>query len=435
MYLIREVGSKAIFQDAAETVEISIDRHQCLGLISILEPPAILWPEGFNRAFDEPIGTSRLHILAQGARRVVIIVSDSTRGVPTAKVVPILLSELSLANVPRAAVTVVVATGVHRPATRGEIEEIVGVENLKDLKVVNHDPYNKEQLVTVGKTSFRTLVEVNRAVHEADLRIAVGKVEPHEFAGFSGGRKSVLPGIAGEKAIMFNHRPEMLISPAARPGQLEGNPIHLDMVEAAEMLKIHFMVNLVVNQAGETIGIFTGDPSASHLSAVEFLRSFCQVIIDRNPDIVVTTPGKPLNINFYQSVKPLIALASVMERGSVLVLYSSCREGMGTEDMLIPFEGAKNIETVISRLKADYRIQMDHALLLGKIMQKGINIVVACQSVDAATLKKIFMTPALNPQDALEKALKMVKKPSPMVLFFPQAQRALPVLNKAPKPV
>ena len=238
MYSIHEEGSKAIYRDTTEAVEISVGRNQCLGLIGIQEPPAILWPEAFRRAFEVPAGTPRLRDLARGAGRVVIIVSDPTRGVPTAKVMPILLEELASAGVPRSAVTVVVATGVHRPATEDEIKEIVGAGNIEGLKVINHDPYDGKQLVTLGKTSFGTLVEVNRTVYEADLRIAVGKVEPHEFAGFSGGRKSVLPGIAGEKTIEFNHRPEMLISPAARPGQLEGNPIHLDMMEAAGMLKI-----------------------------------------------------------------------------------------------------------------------------------------------------------------------------------------------------
>jgi lactate racemase len=435
MYSIHKEGATAIYRDTIEAVEISVDRDQCLGLIGIQDPPAVAWPEDFHEAFAAPSGTPPLRDLARGAGRVAIIVPDSTRGVPTAKVMPMLLEEFAAAGVPRSAITVVVAIGVHRPATEEEIRKIVGAGNLAGLKVISHDPYDGHELVTLGKTSFGTSVEVNKTVCEADLKIAVGKVEPHEFAGFSGGRKAVLPGIASERAIAFNHRPEMLLSPAARPGQLEGNPIHLDMVEAAGLLKIQFMVNLVVNQAGETVGVFTGDPVASHLAAVAFLRSFCQVSLPLRPDIIVTTPGRPLNINFYQSVKPLIALAPVMEKGGVLVLYCSCRDGLGTEDMLIPYEGAKDIETVIGRLKTDYRIQMDHALLLGKILQQGIRIVVATPSVDAAILQKIFMTPAADPQDALEKALKMVNKSKPAVLFFPQAQRALSVFNKAPKSI
>ena len=154
----------------------------------------------------------------------------------------------------------------------------------------------------------------------------------------------MLPGIAGERTIELNHRPEMLMSAEARPGQLLDNPIHLDMIEAAGMMKIQFTINLVLNQAGETIGIFTGDVIGAHLAAVEFMRSFCQISLKARPDIIVTTPGRPLNINFYQSVKPLIALAPVMASGGVLVLYSSCYDGIGTADMLIPYEGAHDVK-------------------------------------------------------------------------------------------
>ena len=394
------------------------------------EPPAVSWPEDFRAAFAAPLGTPMLRDLARGKRRVAVIVSDSTRGVPTAKVMPMVLEELADAGIRSKDITVVVARGVHRPATEDEIRDIVGEESLKGLTVINHDPYEARLLVSLGKTSFGTPVEVSRAVYEADLRISIGKVEPHEFAGFSGGRKSVLPGIASERTIEINHRPDMLMSPEARPGELSKNPIHLDMVEAAGMLKIHFTVNLVVNQAGETIGVFAGGIEEAHAAAVGFMRSFCQITLKEQPDIIVTTPGKPLNINFYQSVKPLIALAPVMAPGGVLVLYCSCRDGLGTEDMLIPYEGAQTVDDVIGRLNAEYKIQMDHALLLGKILRKGIRIVVATPSVDEAVLRKMFLDTASSPQEALKKAMNMVPNPKPKVLFFPQPQRALSVLDQ-----
>ncbi|MCK7467134.1 MAG: nickel-dependent lactate racemase [Desulfosudis oleivorans] len=245
-------------------------------------------------AFGSPRGTPLLRDIARGARRVAVIVADSTRGVPTAKVMPMILEELACAGRPERRITVVIATGVHRPATDDEVSDIVGRRTSTGLTVISHDPYDAGKLVYLGKTSHGTPVEVSRTVFDADLRISVGKVEPHEFAGFSGGRKSVLPGIASERTIEVNHRPEMLMSPEARPGQLLKNPIHLDMIEAAGMLKIHFTVNLVLNQAGETIGIFAGDLIEAHLAAVGFMRSFCQISLKARPDIIVTTPGRPL---------------------------------------------------------------------------------------------------------------------------------------------
>jgi len=429
VYSIHEHGPNVVYQDGIEDVEISAPREQCLGLIGFEEPPAVSWPGDLRTAFQSPIQTPPLRDIARGAKRIAIIVADSTRGVPTARVMPMILEELDSAGVRKGDITVVIATGVHRPATADEVNDIVGKEHLDGLCVISHDPYDAGKLVYLGKTSYGTPIEVSRAVFDADLRISVGKVEPHEFAGFSGGRKSVLPGIASERTIEVNHRPEMLMSPEARPGQLLKNPIHLDMIEASGMLKIHFTVNLVLNQAGETIGIFAGDLIEAHLAAVRFMRSFCQISLTTRPDIIVTTPGRPLNINFYQSVKPLIALAPVMAPGGVLVLYCSCRDGLGTQDMLIPYEGAKDIEEVIHRLKSNYRIQMDHALLLGKILLRGVRIVVATPRVEASILQKMFLDTAESPQEALEKAMNLVSNPKPRVLFFPQAQRALSVLD------
>lgn len=430
MYSIKERGPNIVYRDAIENVEISAPGEQCLGLIGFEEPAAVSWPEDFRAAFRSPIQAPPLRDIARGARRVAIIVSDSTRGVPTAKVMPMILEELGSAGIRKGDITVVIATGVHRPATDDEVTDIVGKENLEGLSVISHDPYDAEKLVTLGKTSQGTPVEVSRTVFDADLRISVGKVEPHEFAGFSGGRKSVLPGIASERTIEVNHCPEMLMSPEARPGNLSKNPIHLDMIEAAGMLKIHFTVNLVLNQAGDTIGIFAGDLIEAHLAAVGFMKTFCRISLKERPDIIVTTPGSPLNINFYQSVKPLIALAPVMAPGGVLVLYCSCRDGLGTQDMLIPYEGARDIEEVIDRLRSNYRIQMDHALLLGKILLRGIRIVVATPSVDASILHKMFLDTAASPQEALNKAMTMVLNPKPTVLFFPQAQRAVSLVDQ-----
>ncbi len=431
MYSFDEKNGMATFRDDTEDVTIATPAENCLGLMQIREPSPLSWPADFSAAFSQPIGSLPLRQLARGAKQVAVMVSDSTRGVPTSAVIPMIFDELASAGISKKEVAVVIATGVHRPATPAELREIVGKDFIDEVKVINHDPWAHQKLVRLGSTSYGTPVEVNSTVYEADLKIAVGKIEPHEFAGFSGGRKSVLPGVASEKAIQSNHCPEMLMSPHARPGQLEGNPIHLDMVEAAEMLQVQFSVNLVLNQSGEPIGIFTGSLGEAHLAAVSYMRSFCQINLQQRPDIIVTTPGKPLNINFYQSVKPLIALASVMPRGGVLVLYSSCCDGLGTQDMLIPYEGAKDIDDVIRHLKSDYRIQMDHALLLGKILQQGIHIIVVSPRVDVSVLEKMFLSSADSPQDALNRAMQMVQKPTPSVLFFPQAQRALTAVDRA----
>lgn len=426
MYTVDRQNGDVVYRDQVENVQLKIPAASYLGLLQINDPPPLQWPRDYQAAFRSPVGTPPLKKLAVKAKRVAIIVSDATRGVPTARILPFLMEELAAAGIREDQITVVIGTGVHRPATPGEIQEIMG--DWKDrIRVKNHQADCKEELVYLGETTLGTPVEVNRTVYDCDLRIIVGKVEPHEFAGFSGGRKSILPGVAGRKTIEINHRPEMLLNPQSRPGVLEGNPIDRDMVEAAEMLGVDFTVNLVLDATGEITGLFTGGLTEGHREAVRFLSSFCRVELTARPDIIVTTPGLPLNIDFYQSIKPLIALEPLLTSGMAVVLYSACPDGVGSEEMHIPFQGAKTVEEMLAWIdKNNYSIQMDHALLLGKILQKGVKIFVSSPNVKKEYLQEILLEPAATPAEALDKAISAVGKSSPGVLFFPQPQRGLP---------
>jgi len=428
MYFTEIKDKNVIYYDTEEKVKITIDEEKFLGLINIEEPEELRWPEEFKKPLEKPINSRLLRVLAKGVNKVVIIVSDSTRGVPTSKIIPIILKELQIAGINFKQIVIVIALGVHRPATSREIEEIIGKDYSNKIKIINHDPYDKEELVFLGKTSFGTPIEVNKTVYHADLRINIGKVEPHEFAGFSGGRKSVLPGISSEKTIKENHRPEMILKSGSRPGCLADNPVHKDMVEAAKMLDIHFSINFVLNSGGCTVGLFAGNIFDAHQRAVEFTKSFCQVKIEEKPDIVVTTPGFPLNIDFYQSIKPLISLESIMAENGIMVLYSLCPDGFNSDDMLLPFEGVKTLDEVINKLMENYKIQMDHALLLCKILKKNIKIIASSPNLEEQTLKKIYLEHFKNPQEAVNRALDISGKSKPKVLFFPQPQRTLPVL-------
>jgi len=428
MYFTEIKDKNVIYYDTEEKVKIAIYEEKYLGLINIEEPEELRWPEEFKKSLEKPINSKLLRELAKGANNVAIIVSDSTRGVPTSKIMPIILKELQIAGINFKQIVVVIALGVHRPATSREIEEIIGKDYLNKIKVINHDPYNKEELVFLGTTSFGTPIEVNKTVYQADLRINIGKVEPHEFAGFSGGRKSILPGISSEKTIKENHRPEMILKSGSRPGCLVDNSIHKDMIEAAKMLGIHFSINFVLNSSGCAVGLFAGNIFDAHQRAVEFIKSFCQVKIEEKPDIVFTTPGFPLNIDFYQSIKPLISLESIMAENGIMVLYSLCPDGFNSDDMLLPFEGAKTLDEVISKLMKNYKIQMDHALLLCKILKKNIKIIASSPNLEEQTLKKIYLEHFKNPQEAVNRALDISGKTKPKVLFFPQPQRTLPVL-------
>ena len=426
MYTIEEKELVIVYSDLEEKTILHLPKERFAGFVAPIASPKP--SEDFiEKAFDAPVHSPRLRDLAQGRKHTVILVSDATRQVPTAIVLPKILEELEAAGLSAESVSCVVATGVHRQATPLEMRQMLGNSSERVGHIDNHDPFDPTELVDLGKTSFGTPVQVNKTVYEADLRIVVGKVEPHEFAGFSGGRKSILPGIASETTIRINHRPEMILHPRAMIGEWKDNPVSKDMTEAARMLGVDFCVNILVDSDNRPTCVICGDLEKSHALAIEKVGESASVPLETRPRIVVTTPGSPLNINFYQSMKAIIATAPIMAENGVIILYSRCAEGMGSEDMLLPFEKGKSVNETLAFLFCNYRIQMDHALLLCKILQSGVRIIVVSKNLSPKALMKMHILSAASLNEALETAFSILGKDEP-VLFYPCPQRTLPYI-------
>lgn len=427
VYSVQEGEKGLVYRDALENIEAPIpEAVRFAGLLLAEEPPAGDADALLERALANPHGCPRLSELAKGRKTAGIMVSDATRAVATARVLPHVVGELLNAGLSLDDIVIVVAIGVHRPATEKEMLSIAG-EYAGRIRVENHDPYDRTKLANLGVTSYGTAVEVNKTICDSDLRIAIGKVEPHEFAGFSGGRKSVLPGVAGERTILVNHRPEMILDPNAAPGVLENNPIHLDMLEAAKLLGVDFCVNLVQNSAGLPLAAFAGDLAAAHAVAVAFARRNYGAALPSDANLYLVTPGAPLNIDLYQSIKPLIALFPVLRKGDVVVLYSECREGVQSDDMLTPFEHGPSIDAIMRFLSSNYRIQMDHALLLCKLYQKGVDVIASSPGVDDGVFTKMLMRPAPSVAAALLDGAGLIaaRGEKPVLCVFPMAQRMI----------
>jgi len=423
--------SYVYYEDAQGEVSIRIPKENYIGCIQCNVPREIQWPVEYLRALRNPHGVARLKDIARGRKRVVILVSDYTRAVPAKMLLLPLVDELHQAGISESQITIIIAGGLHRPSTREEIARIVGNDWDKRLTVVNHNALDSDRLTFLGKTKRDTPVWINSLVSESDLCIALGQIEPHEYAGFTGGRKSILPGVSGEETIRFNHSPEMIEHPLAKPGMLEGNPVHEDMVECALMAGIDFIVNVVLNRDLKTIGVFAGDMLEAHSKGVDFVNSFSRVEIPTQPDIIITTPGKPLDVDFYQSLKALIAVDAIASPETIVVFYSSCQDGLGSmgREMLKAFRGVVTPEEVETRVRSNYIVQMDHAFLLSKILQKGIKIIAYSPNVPVNIIKEM-MIPADSVQEGLDMALQLSKKKTPRVLVYPEAQRTLPFLTK-----
>ena len=281
-----------------------------------------------RRALAHPIGSPRLRELAKGRRSCVIIVSDHTRPVPSKDILPEMFAELE-AGSPGIAITLLVATGFHRPTTTAELEAKLGAEILGRVQVVLHDSRNAASNVPIGTLPSGAPCVVDRVAAEAELLISEGFIEPHFFAGFSGGRKSVLPGVADQVTVLGNHCSRFIDSPFARTGNLDGNPLHEDMVAAAKMAKLAFIANVVIDEAKRTVAAFAGDPFAAHRRGCDFLLGYAKVA-PKPADIVITSNGgAPLDQNLYQCVKGMTAAEATCRPGGVIIACVECADGHG----------------------------------------------------------------------------------------------------------
>jgi len=294
-----------------------------------------------RQAMETPYGSPQLRELAKGKKTCTLIISDHTRPVPSRDILPPMLEQLRQGN-PDIDITLLVATGFHRLTTTQELEAKLGKEIASREKIVVHDAFAAESNVQIGILPSGAPLVIDKVAAEADLLVSEGFIEPHFFAGFSGGRKSVLPGVCDKKTVLGNHCGEFIASQYARTGILEGNPIHRDMVAAAEMAKLAFIVNVVIDEDKKTVAAFAGDFREAHAAGVAFLRQYCEVQAIPGDIVITSNGGAPLDQNIYQAVKGLTAAEASAKDGAVLIMCADLADGTGGEGFYLSL---KNCET------------------------------------------------------------------------------------------
>ena len=281
-------------------------------------------------AIASPIGCPGLKELARGKRSAAISVCDITRPAPNKTVLPHVIRALQAGGISTSEITIVIATGLHREATAEELEEIVGADILKQHPVHSHRAKEIDEQVFLGETSTGTQAFVDARFVEADLRITLGFIEPHLMAGFSGGRKLISIGLAGERTIKRLHSPLYMRDPKATEGSFPDNPLHRELLEIAAMAGHHFMVDVALTDTRAIAAVFAGEPVSAHAQGVEFVRQSTLASIDQPADAVITTSGGyPLDLTFYQAVKGLTAAAHILRDGGEILLAAACNEGLG----------------------------------------------------------------------------------------------------------
>jgi nickel-dependent lactate racemase len=362
-----------------------------------------------ERALIEPspVGTRRLSEIALPESKVAIVVDDATRKTPSDVMLLPVLAELNRAGVKDENVTVIFGTGIHRAVKPDEALRLLGEEALKRVNVISHDS-KASNLVNIGTTRHGNKVFLNRVFVEADVRILLGDVGFHYYAGYGGGRKSVLPAIAGEESIKYNHA--LMLNANARTGVLEGNPVHEDMEEAAKLAKVDFTVNVVTNSKCEVVKAFAGELEAVFQEGVKLVDEMFRITIDRRADIVVTScGGSPADINLFQAHKAIDSALEVVKRGGVIILVAECPEGHGNQifyDWMAKFTDIKAVEKEIKR---NFVLGGHKAYYLLKALQNHkIILVSSLPDYYATNIFKLKTSRAVN--DALNEAFNIMGK-------------------------
>lgn len=361
-------------------------------------------------AMDSPIGSPKLRELAAGKKNAVLIISDHTRPVPSKDIVPFMLEELRAGN-PDIEITMLVATGCHRGTTPEELVHKLGEDIASREHIAVHD-CDSSPLTDLGPLPSGARLVVNSLVANADLVVSEGFIEPHFFAGYSGGRKSILPGVCSRVTVLGNHCADFIDDPKARMGVIDGNPINRDMERAARMAKLAYIVNVVVNEAHEVVAAFAGDPIEAHHAGCAYLARYCEVEQKQKADIVITSNGgAPLDQNAYQAVKGLTTAADAAADGAALIICAECADGIGGDSFYKALSECAGPTELLEEIR---RVPMDETVpdqwqyqILARILEKHhVYFVARKEMEEAVNAMKMEYAPSLEEAYARARALK-----------------------------
>ena len=394
-------------------IDLNIPDDEVAGvLVSKTESyvPKLSEEELVREALNNPIASMPLCDLAISKKHIVIISSDHTRPVPSHITMPILLEEIRKKN-PNVKITILIATGMHRPTTHEELVNKYGLKIVDEEEIIIHNAYNDEEMTFKGILPSGGELWVNKLVDEADLLISEGFIEPHFFAGFSGGRKSVLPGIASKKTVLWNHNAKFIASKYARAGNLKENPIHQDMLFAAKQVKLAFILNVVINGEKKIIKAFAGDLEEAHKHGCELVKEIAQVKPIYSQIVITTNGGYPLDQNIYQTVKGMTAGEACVEKGGVIIICSSCAEGTGGDFFYKLLADAPSAEVAYQNLNdvdpSKTEFDQWEAQILARILCKA-HVIIVTDKCDPKIITSMHIDHAYTIDEALAKARKIV---------------------------
>lgn len=407
-------------------VELPADR-----VVGPLALKAVRSLENPRKVLDDlltkPIGTPALACLAEGKKSACILVCDITRPVPNELLLPPLLSTLERSGVPRDGITILVATGMHRPNEGDELIELLGAEIARTYRCVNHDGKMLADHTYLGTTPRGVPAWIDSRYVAADLKIATGLIEPHLMAGYSGGRKLICPGIAALETVKVWHGPEFIGHPRADYGFLDGNPVHEENTRIARMAGCDFIVNVTINDKRQVTSIVAGDMELAFLEGVRFLEQIVKAPVARPCDVVVTSgAGYPLDTTFYQAVKGMTGALPIVKPGGTIILAACLSEGIGSPEFQQMFRDHATLESFMQKILGKDYFVMDQWQLqeLAKVRRQA-RVKVVSHGLTPEVLQTLFVEAAPTVEQAVAESLAEYG-PSAQIAVIPKGPYVMP---------
>ena len=381
-------------------------------------------------ALRHPIASPALAALVKAGDRVVVVHTDITRATPNDRLLPVLLAELEEAGVRRQDITLLNGLGTHRRQTEAELRQMLGEAVVANYRCLQHNCFDEESLVSLGVTRRGHPVRVNRTYLEADVRILTGFIEPHFFAGYSGGPKAILPSLAGAESVYSNHGLPMIADPNANWGVTQGNPIWEEMREVALMTRPTFLLNVTLNAEHEITGVFAGDMLEAHAAGCEFVRECAMVGVETPYDIVISTnSGYPLDQNLYQTVKGMSAAAKVVRTGGAIIMAAGCEDGVPNHgryaDLLATGGSPQGVLDLISQ--PGFEAQDQWQVQVQAQIQLRATIYVFSDGLSDEQIAGALLTPCRS-IEATTGALLATYGPGARLCVLPQGPQTIPYL-------
>jgi nickel-dependent lactate racemase len=399
----------------SENIAMTLRRRRVKGLEN--ETEALL------KALRSPIGSRALCESVNINSKVAVIVTDNTRACPDNRILPVLLAELER-KIARENITIIIALGLHQPLSQPELIEKLGENIISQYKVINHDI---NQTIRIGTTSRGNPVEVSRWVVEADYRISTGFIEPHFFAGFSGGGKNIMPGVSSPKAIHHNHSFEMIEHPLSKAGILRGNPIHEDIVEQAMIAKLDFIVNVLLDDNKKITHVVAGEPVEAHEKGCEIEKSHAGIKVSRKVDITITSnSGAPLDLDLYQTCKGIDNASQITRDGGIIIMASACSKGVGAAAFRQFHASSRSPKEVLQKIKREESVgYWENQVLARAQLAKDIYLF---SELDPSSVRDMMIVPVRSIEEGLQRALGELGNRAEIAII-PEGPLTLPLLE------